>query len=96
MLNSIKYFEEECISRFEKLEDDFMKELTKLAEYVYGLTDGLHRLGDVVFRKILFTRTTSHCLILYQYIMGGFRSIKSEGKYTLSAAGLLIEIIVEF
>ena len=25
MINSIKYFEEECISKFEKLEDDFIK-----------------------------------------------------------------------
>lgn len=25
MYNSIKYFEEECINRFEKLEDNFMK-----------------------------------------------------------------------
>lgn len=48
MLNSIKYFEEECISRFEKIEDDFMKEPAKLAEYVYGLTDGLYRLGRIL------------------------------------------------
>lgn len=53
MLNSIKYFEEECISRFEKLEDEFMKEPTKLAEYVYGLTDELHRLGLEMIRESL-------------------------------------------
>lgn len=34
MYNSIKYFEEECISKFEKLEDDFIKEPQKLAEYI--------------------------------------------------------------
>lgn len=45
MYNSIKYFEEECINRFEKLEDEFMKEPQKLAEYVLGLTDELHNLG---------------------------------------------------
>ncbi|MDD4434442.1 MAG: ISLre2 family transposase [Parabacteroides sp.] len=45
MYNSIKYFEEECINRFEKLEDDFMKEPQKLAEYVLGLTEELHNLG---------------------------------------------------
>ena len=45
MINSIKYFEEECINRFEKLEDDFMKEPGKLAEYVIGLTEELHNLG---------------------------------------------------
>ena len=39
MTNSIKYFEEKCISKFEQLEDDFMKEPTKLAEYVFGLTE---------------------------------------------------------
>lgn len=53
MLNSIKYFEEECISRFEKLEDDFLKEPTKLAEYVYGLTNELHRLGLEMIRESL-------------------------------------------
>lgn len=45
MYNSIKYFEEECINRFEKLENDFMKEPQKLAEYVLRLTDELHNLG---------------------------------------------------
>jgi len=45
MYNSIKYFEEECINKFEKLEDDFMKEPEKLAEYVLGLTEELHNLG---------------------------------------------------
>ena len=45
MINSIRYFEEECINRFEKLEDDFMKEPQKLAEYVLGLTEELHNLG---------------------------------------------------
>ena len=45
MVNSIKYFEEECINRFEKLENDFIKEPQKLAEYVIGLTEELHKLG---------------------------------------------------
>lgn len=45
MINSIKYFEEECINKFEKLEDDFMKEPLKMAEYVIGLTEELHNLG---------------------------------------------------
>lgn len=43
--SSIRYFEEECINRFEKLEDDFMKETQKLAEYVLGLTEELQNLG---------------------------------------------------
>ena len=45
MYNSIKYFEEECINRFEKLEDSFMREPQKFAEYVLGLTEELHNLG---------------------------------------------------
>ncbi len=45
MINSIKYFEEECINRFEKLENNFMREPQKLAEYVLGLTEELHNLG---------------------------------------------------
>ena len=55
MINSIRYFEEECINRFEKLEDDFMKNPTKLAEYVYGLTDELHKLGLAMIRESLET-----------------------------------------
>lgn len=53
MINSIKYFEEECISRFEKLEDEFMKEPAKLAEYVYGITDELHKLGLEMIKESL-------------------------------------------
>ena len=45
MINSIKYFEEKCINTFEKLENEFMKEPLKLAEYVHSLTDELHNLG---------------------------------------------------
>ena len=55
MINSIKYFEEECINRFEKLEDDFMKEPAKLAEYVYGITDQLHKLGLEMIKESLET-----------------------------------------
>ena len=39
MTNSIKKKKKKCISKFEQLEDDFMKEPTKLAEYVFGLTE---------------------------------------------------------
>lgn len=45
MINSIKYFEEECINKFEKLEDDFLKDPLKMAEYITGLTEELHKLG---------------------------------------------------
>lgn len=53
MYNSIKYFEEECIKRFEKLEDDFFKEPLKLAEYVTGLTEELNNLGLRMIRDSL-------------------------------------------
>lgn len=45
MINSIQYFEEECINRFEKLEDNFMKNPLQMAEYVIGMTAELHNLG---------------------------------------------------
>ena len=45
MLNSIRYFEEDCISKFEKLENEFLKHPTQIAEYVQGLTQELHSLG---------------------------------------------------
>lgn len=53
MINSIKYFEEECINRFEKLEDNFMKEPQKLAEYVLGLTEELHNVGLRMIKESL-------------------------------------------
>ena len=45
MINSIRYFEEECINRFEKLEDNFMKNPLQMAEYVISMTAELHNLG---------------------------------------------------
>lgn len=45
MIKSIRYFEEECTGRFVKLGNDFMKEPSKFAEYVIGLTEELHNLG---------------------------------------------------
>ena len=55
MINSIKYFEEECITRFEKLENEFLKDPTRLAEYIQGLTDELHRLGVEMIKESLET-----------------------------------------
>lgn len=55
MINSIRYFEEECINRFEKLEDDFIKEPQKLAEYVLDLTEELHNLGVRMIQESLET-----------------------------------------
>lgn len=53
MINSIKYFEEKCISKFENLEDKFLKDPTKMAEYVIGLTEELHQLGLHMIRESL-------------------------------------------
>lgn len=53
MINSIKYFEEECIKRFENLENNFLKEPQKLAEYVLGLTEELHSLGLKMIQESL-------------------------------------------
>jgi len=53
MINSIRYFEEECINKFEKLEDEFMKEPTKIAEYVTGITEELHNLGLQMIKESL-------------------------------------------
>jgi hypothetical protein len=61
MINSIKYFEEECISKFEKLEDDFMKQPGQLAEYVFGLTEELHKLGLRMIKESLESMDTMLC-----------------------------------
>ena len=53
MINSIKYFEKECINRFEKLENDFMKNPLQIAEYVTGLTQELHNLGLQMVKESL-------------------------------------------
>ena len=53
MLNSIIYFEENCIKNFEELEDKFLREPTKFAEYIYGLTEELHRLGLIMIQEAL-------------------------------------------
>lgn len=39
MINSIKYFEENSIKRFEELEHNFMKNPTQIAEYVMGIAE---------------------------------------------------------
>ena len=53
MYKSINYFEKECIKNFEKLEDEFMKEPQKLAEYVFGITQELHKLGIRMIQESL-------------------------------------------
>ena len=53
MINSIRYFEEECINRFEKLENEFLKQPTNIAEYVKGITSELHNLGLQMIKESL-------------------------------------------
>lgn len=53
MINSIKYFEEKSISVFEKLETEFMKDPTKMAELVRGVTDEVHKLGLEIIKECL-------------------------------------------
>lgn len=53
MLNSIKYFEENSIHIFEKLETNFMKDPTKMAELVKGVTEEVHKLGLKIIRDCL-------------------------------------------
>lgn len=38
MINSIRYFEEKSIKRFEELENNFIKNPTQIAEYIRGIT----------------------------------------------------------
>lgn len=53
MIKSIKHFEEESISIFEKLEDDFFKHPEKMAEYVRGITKELHKIGILMIQESL-------------------------------------------
>ncbi len=53
MINSIKYFEENSIKIFENLETEFMKDPTKLAELVLGVTEEVHKLGLKVIQDCL-------------------------------------------
>ena len=39
MINSIRYFEENSIKRFEELENNFMKHPTQMAEYILGIVE---------------------------------------------------------
>lgn len=53
MLKSITYFEENCINKFEHLENEFLKNPNRIAEYVVGLTAELHSLGLKMIQESL-------------------------------------------
>lgn len=51
MVTSIKHFEEKSIKIFESLEDDFFKHPERIAEYVTGITEELHKIGLLMLRN---------------------------------------------
>ena len=53
MVKSIKHFAEESISIFENLEDEFFKHPKKMAEYVKGITEELHKVGLLMIQESL-------------------------------------------
>lgn len=53
MIKSIQHFEEKSIHKFEKLEDEFIKHPTQLAEYVMGITKELYELGLQMIKESL-------------------------------------------
>ena len=48
--------------------------------------------GLVLHTQKMYIKTTSQCMILYQYIVGEFYTIISEGKFTQSEGYTNIEI----
>ena len=48
--------------------------------------------GLALYTKKMYIKPTSHCLILYQYIMGELYTIISEGKFTQSFFDMPIEL----
>lgn len=53
MYKSIQYFNEECAQKFDYLEDEFIREPSDLAAYVYRLTEELHKLGLRMLQETL-------------------------------------------
>lgn len=46
--------------------------------------------GLALYTKKMYIKPTSHCLILYQYIMGELYTIISEGKFTQSVGAFFV------
>ena len=53
MVKSIQYFNEECVTEFEKLEDEFIKNPVDIAEYVTNLTQILNQVGVKMIEETL-------------------------------------------
>ena len=48
--------------------------------------------GLVLHTQKMYIKTTSQCMILYQYIVGEFYTIISEGKFTQSMRADLVDL----
>ena len=73
MVKSIQYFNEECVTEFEKLEDEFIKNPVDIAEYVTNLTRILHQVGVKMIEETLgylmfFSPNCKHASISASYI----------------------------
>ncbi len=53
MEQSITYFTEKCIPGFENLQEIFMREPSKLEEFVRGLHENLNNLGNMIIKETL-------------------------------------------
>lgn len=53
MINSIRYFNETSTTIFENLEKDFLKDPTKIAEYVLGVSEELRKVGLNIVKESL-------------------------------------------
>ena len=53
MYKSIQYFNEECAQKFDLLEDEFIRNPSDLASYIYRLTEELHKIGIRMIQETL-------------------------------------------
>lgn len=53
MVKSIQYFNEKSVPIFEKIEDDFIKDLSDIASYIVKLTEELHKTGIRMIEETL-------------------------------------------
>ena len=74
MINSIKYFEENSIKRFEELENNFMKHPTQIAEYVMGIAQEGNRF---LLRMIQETLESMNQMIIESPLRKRHRNIES-------------------
>lgn len=53
MFKSIQYFNEECTEKFNLLEDEFIRDPSDLAAYIYRITEELHKVGIRMIQETL-------------------------------------------